>query len=152
MFSSHSPSVAALANQLDYQGIILLIWGATIPAVFYGFHDEAELQKLYCLVVSAEIAVQLLATNPMQISLLATLCSIATFEPRFRTPAFRTYRAAMYASLGLSGLVPVAHGIMLHGLKEQRCRMGLDWLLLTALVNLLGAITYAARVGFQELP
>ena len=53
----------------------------------------------------------------------------------------------MYASLGLSALVFVTHGLLLHGWTAQNRRMSLDWMLLMATLNLTGASLYAARVG-----
>ena len=56
----------------------------------------------------------------------------------------------MYAMLGLSSLVSVGHGVMLHGWHEQKQRMSLDWMALMGLLNLTGAVVYAARVsGFH---
>ena len=52
----------------------------------------------------------------------------------------------MYAGLGLSALIFVAHGILLHGWAVQNERMSLDWMALMATFNLLGAIVYATRV------
>lgn len=52
----------------------------------------------------------------------------------------------MYASLGLSAIVFVIHGLWLHGWKVQNQRMSLDWMGLMAVFNLTGAVIYAARV------
>lgn len=52
----------------------------------------------------------------------------------------------MYASLGLSAITFVVHGVLLHGWKVQNQRMSLDWMMLMAIFNLAGAATYAARV------
>ena len=52
----------------------------------------------------------------------------------------------MYAGLGLSGLVFVIHGILLHGWMMQNQRMSVDWMALMAIFNLTGAVIYAARV------
>lgn len=40
-------------NQLDYLGIVILMWGSTIPSVYYGLYCDPKLQKLYWLVVSS---------------------------------------------------------------------------------------------------
>lgn len=45
--SNHSPSVARLANQLDYLGIVALIMGSFVPSVYYGFYCYPTLQQLY---------------------------------------------------------------------------------------------------------
>lgn len=57
----------------------------------------------------------------------------------------------MYAGLGLSGLVFVIHGILLHGWTMQNQRMSVDWMALMAIFNLTGAVIYAARVCHQLL-
>ena len=79
--------------------------------------------------------------------MLACICSVVTFHPGFRTPNFRPYRAAMYAALGLSAVAFVLHGVALHGWTEQNQRMSLNWMILMALLNLIGAAIYAFRVG-----
>lgn len=56
------------------------------------------------------------------------------------------YRAAMYACLGLSAVIFVIHGILLHGWPLQNQRMSLDWMAVMATFNLSGATVYAARV------
>lgn len=53
----------------------------------------------------------------------------------------------MFAGLGLSALVFTAHGIILYGFETQVKRMSLDRMALMALLNLIGAYIYAARVG-----
>lgn len=49
VLANHSPRVAAIGNQLDYLGVVLLMWGATIPTIFYGFYGDTLLQTLYCV-------------------------------------------------------------------------------------------------------
>lgn len=81
-----------------------------------------------------------------QVCVLATLCAVATLHPRFRHPTLRPYRSVMYAGLGLSAVVFVVHGVLLHGWEVQNRRMSIDWMILMALFNLVGAVTYAVRV------
>ena len=116
-------------NQLDYLGIVSLMWGSTIPSIYYGSYCDPQLQSIYWA----------------NVSVLATLCVIATLHPKFRHPTIRPYRAAMYAGLGLSAVVFVAHRILLNGWTVQNQRMSLDWMGLMALFNLTGALIYAAR-------
>lgn len=127
---NHSEKVAAYWNQFDYLGIVILIWGSTVPSVYYGFYCDPNLQKLYWAVVS----------------ILAVVCTIATLTPKFRHPALRPYRTAMYASLGFSAMVFITHGLIIHGWEIQNHRMSLTYMLTTAMLNLLGAVIYAARI------
>jgi adiponectin receptor len=70
---NHSEKVAAYWNQFDYLGIVILIWGSTVPSIYYGFYCDPNLQKLYWAVVSV----------------LAVVCTIATLTPKFRHPTLR---------------------------------------------------------------
>lgn len=134
--NNHSPNVQRFGNQLDYLGIVILMWGSTIPSIYYGFYCDPRLQKIYWA----------------NVSILATLCIVATLHSRFRHPTIRPYRAAMYAGLGLSAVVFVLHGIVLHGWTVQNRRMSVDWMGLMALFNLTGAVIYAARVPEKWRP
>lgn len=87
----------------------------------------------------------------LQVSVLATFCAFVTLNPRFRHPDLRPYRAGMYAGLGLSALVFTSHGILLYGWEAQNNRMSLDWMAMMALLNLMGATIYSARVDFLRL-
>ena len=51
MISNHSPEVNRLGNQLDYAGIVALITGSIAPSVYYGFHCEPTLQRVYWAMV-----------------------------------------------------------------------------------------------------
>jgi adiponectin receptor len=48
---NHSEKVASFGVQLDYLGIFLLMWGATIPMIYYGLKCDQRLQIIYWIVV-----------------------------------------------------------------------------------------------------
>jgi adiponectin receptor len=135
-FANHSPRVNTFGNQLDYLGIVILMWGSTIPSVYYGFYCDPGLQKRYWTVVSV----------------LAIACVVATLDTRFRHPALRPYRALVYSGLGLSALGFVSHGLFLHGWEIQNGRMSLDWMGLMTVLNLTGATAYAVRLPEKLAP
>lgn len=136
VINNHSQRFAAWGNQLDYLGIVLLMWGATIPTVYYGFHDDITLRNTYWAVVSV----------------LAGICCIMTMNPKFRTPIFRPYRSITYAALGLSAITFVIHAIVLRGFAEANRRMSLDWMGLMGALNLIGAATYGTRLPEKLRP
>jgi len=49
--SNHSEEVAIWGNKLDYLGIVFLIWGSFVPALYYGFQSEPKLMKTYATMV-----------------------------------------------------------------------------------------------------
>ncbi|KAH6675656.1 hemolysin-III channel protein-like protein Izh2 [Halenospora varia] len=133
---NHSLDMVMLGSQLDFQGVILLMWSATVPLVYYGFSCDSALQTLYWLMLS----------------ILAIVCSISTFQPRFREPYLRPVRAATFGSLAICTMVPVIHGIQKHGWNIQNQRMGIVWVLRTLILNVLGATAYAFKIPERWCP
>lgn len=70
-----------------------------------------------------------------------------TVSPRFASPQFRHWRAVFYAGFGLSSIIFVIHGLLLHGWELQTTRMSLKFMGWMGATNLLGAAVYAARVS-----
>jgi adiponectin receptor len=134
--SNHSHSVAKFGNQLDYLGIIILIVGSFLPTVYYGFLCHATLMYTYWLMMA----------------LFGTACAIVTFNPRFRTPKYRSFRAAMFVALGGASVIPVLHGVHLYGVVALQERIGMSWVLIEAVLYITGAAIYAARVPEKFWP
>ncbi len=65
--------------------------------------------------------------------------------PKFRTPEWRPYRAAMFVAMGLSAVLPVLHGWRLYGMARLQRQIGLSWLVLQGFLYILGAGIYAVR-------
>ncbi|KAF7906232.1 hypothetical protein EAF00_000511 [Botryotinia globosa] len=127
---NHSHQMDTFGAQLDFQGVILLMWGATIPLVYYGFYcDTANHRYSYWALLS----------------LLAVACSVSTFQPHFRDPFLRPVRAATFGSLAVVTMVPVVHGATVSGWQVQNQRMGITWVLITLMLNVLGATAYAIK-------
>lgn len=127
---NHSQKMDAFGAQLDFQGVILLMWGATVPLLYYGFYCHPALQRAYSILLSV----------------LAATCSLATFQPRFRNPYLRPVRAAAFGSLAIFTMVPVLHGLHKYGWNIQRQRMGVVWVLVTLVLNVSGAMAYVFKV------
>ncbi|KUI68671.1 hypothetical protein VM1G_04295 [Cytospora mali] len=133
---NHSPGVAKWGNKLDYTGIVCLILGSYVPAMYYGFYCFPKLTELY------------LST----ICILGLGCLIVSWFEHFRTPEWRPYRALMFVCLGVSGVVPVIHGLTIYGYQTLDERMGLSWVLLQGVLYILGAIIYAMRYPERSFP
>lgn len=52
----------------------------------------------------------------------------------------------MFVSLGLSGVVPVCHGLLKFGYQTLEDRMSLSWVVLHGLMYIFGAFLYAVRL------
>ncbi|KAI0456612.1 hemolysin-III channel protein Izh2 [Xylaria acuta] len=127
--TNHSETVAKWGNKLDYSGIVCLIVGSYVPALYYGLFCNPVLMSAYLY----------------GIFLLGFGCGVVSWVERFRTPGWRPFRALMFVGLGVSGVVPVLHGLRLYGYQSLNERMGLDWVLLQGGLYIFGAFLYAVR-------
>jgi adiponectin receptor len=143
---NHSRKMNALGAQFDFQGVILLMWGATVPLLYYGFYCDSALQRAYSTLVRTSILIFLNVLTKMKLSVLAVICSLSTFQPRFRDPYLRPVRAATFGSLAIFTMVPVVHGIYKYSWKVQSQRMGVVWVVITLILNVSGATAYAFKV------
>ncbi|KAI0879393.1 hemolysin-III channel protein Izh2 [Hypoxylon argillaceum] len=134
--SNHSESVAKWGNKLDYSGIVCLIVGSFVPALYYGLFCKPVLMKVYLY----------------GIFVLGLGCGVASWVERFRTPRWRPYRAAMFTGLGISGVIPVCHGLTIYGYQSMNERMGLNWILLQGGLYIFGAFLYAVRWPERSSP
>ncbi|GAB7342121.1 hypothetical protein MBLNU457_g0390t2 [Dothideomycetes sp. NU457] len=126
---SHSREGSLFGLKLDFQGIILLIWSATVPAVHFTWYFEPGLRDLYWSLIT----------------FCAVLASIVTFTPAFIKPASKPLRVGTYGPLALSSLLSVVHGVNAHGWTEQSRRFPMWGIGLTIVFNLFGAVVYTYR-------
>ncbi|KAK6810456.1 hypothetical protein RU639_013769 [Aspergillus parasiticus] len=133
---NHSSHVARIANQMDYIGIVFLIVGSFIPSMFYGFYCHPILQTLYISMITS----------------LGLLCTAISIIPQFRHPTWRSFRARMFITLGLSALFPVIHGVMKFGIRQMNKQIGLFWVVLQGSLYIAGACIYTIQVPERIYP
>lgn len=114
----------------------LVLWILLSPTSTRCLLDNGELETYSC---------KLLCTDFSLICSLGLACASVSIFERFRTPAWRPYRASMFVALGLSAVIPILHGIQMYGVQAMRARIGLTWLVLQGLLYILGAGLYAVR-------
>ncbi|MDI1493045.1 MAG: hypothetical protein OHK93_004829 [Ramalina farinacea] len=136
LISNHSAEVARWGNQLDYVGIVLLTTGSFVPSVYYGFFCEPGLQWRYW-------SMNILG-HEFRLS-----CTIVSINPKFRTPSWRPFRAAMFVAMGLSAVFPVLHGVSIYGVAQMLDSIGLFWLVLQGFLYVSGAGLYAITARQQ---
>ncbi|KAF8565999.1 hypothetical protein P879_06835 [Paragonimus westermani] len=132
----HSESISRLLNKLDYCGIAFLTVGSFVPYIYYSF---------YCLFwhkVFYMTLIVVLGSGVIGVSMCDT----------FAKPAYRSLRALMFIALGLSGVIPCVHTIVIAGFWECVENNSLGWLFLMAVLYISGASIYAARIPERILP
>lgn len=58
----------------------------------------------------------------------------------------------MFVSLGLSGVIPVCHGLLSFGYQTLENMMSLSWVVLHGLMYIVGAVLYAVRLPLSINP
>ncbi|KAF2432338.1 HlyIII-domain-containing protein [Tothia fuscella] len=136
MISNHSPEVARWGNQLDYLGIVFLIWGSFVPSIYYGFQDDPVLIQRYWIMITT----------------IGAATAITSISPQFRTPSWRPFRAAMFVAMGLSAVIPVIHGAFIYSLSHLSDTMALPYVVAQGILYIIGAGLYAARFPERMAP
>jgi adiponectin receptor len=156
--SNHSPEVARWGNQLDYLGIVCLIWGSFVPSIYYGFLEDGALIVRYWTMVCHHPSEQMhLApdgegADEIQITTIGAGTALVSISPQFRTPKWRPFRAAMFVAMGLSALVPVIHGTFLYSIPHLCNTMALPFVVTQGALYIIGAGLYAARFPERMAP
>lgn len=125
----HSSKILHIFGKLDYSGIALLTMGSFVPWVYYTFYCETQSKIVYMVTISV---------------LGVTAIVLSQWE-RFAKPEYRTMRAGVFLSLGLSGVIPMLHTIIKNGTKVSFGEGQIHWLILMALLYIFGAVFYATR-------
>lgn len=75
-------------------------------------------------------------------------------HPKFRSPAWRPFRAFMFVAMGLSAVVPVLHGLQMYGYQQLERQIGLTWLVSQGALYITGAALYAVRteIDIRQCP
>ncbi|KAL4226246.1 Adiponectin receptor protein 2 [Mactra antiquata] len=132
----HSENVYKLFSKLDYCGIAMLTVGSFVPWLYYGFfcHPVAHMVYLVSIIV------------------LGTSCIVVSLFDKFASPAYRPLRAGLFIALGLTGVIPAVHFIIIEGLYPATFEYGLLNLIAMALLYIGGALMYAFRVPESIFP
>lgn len=144
----HSQETARWGNKLDYTGIVALIVGSFVPALYYSFFCKPTLLTAYLCMVSLGFTRRDITRRIMtksQICLLGTRCAIISWSEQFRTPKWWPYRAIMFIGLGLSGFIPVIHGITIYGYMGLEDRSSVTFVIIQGGMYIFGALFYAVR-------
>ncbi|KAK1317341.1 hypothetical protein QJS10_CPA05g01203 [Acorus calamus] len=135
LLSCHSHCYDYVMLRLDYTGISSLIVTSFYPLVFYSFMCDPFFRNLYMSFIT----------------LFGVATVLVSLVPIFQTPEFRPARAGLFVCMGVSGLVPILHKMILFGDRAEVVE-STGYELLMGLFYALGVVVYAARIPERWLP
>lgn len=110
--------------------------GSFFPSVYYGHYCEPQAIRFYLVLLGC----------------FGFLTFCFTILDRFRTPAWRPYRAGMFIALGLSAIIPVIDSVSNRGWDTVAKEMSLWHCIAQGTLYIIGACTYASRVPEKYFP
>ncbi|KAL6012845.1 Heptahelical transmembrane protein 4 [Asimina triloba] len=135
LLACHSKQLSYIMLRIDYAGISALIATSFYPLVYYSFMCH----PFFCLLYLGFITILGLGTV------------MFSFLPIFQGAKFRTARAALFVSMGLSGVAPILHKLIVFGHQPEAVH-STRYELLMGLFYGLGALVYTTRVPERWKP
>ncbi|KAK2973694.1 hypothetical protein RJ640_003568 [Escallonia rubra] len=135
LFCCHSHHINFLLLQMDYVGISVMIITSFFPPIYYIFECDTHWQFIY-----------LGGITIMGISTIITLLS-----PVLSTGKFRSFRAFLFVAMGLFGLIPAIHAVIVNWSEPQR-NITLAYEAVMALSYLIGTMFYVSRIPERWKP
>ncbi|CAK7339740.1 unnamed protein product [Dovyalis caffra] len=135
LLSCHSERLSYIMLRLDYAGIAALISTSFYPPVYYSFMCNPFFCNLYMGFITV------LGVATILVSLL----------PVFQNPEFRTIRASLFLGMGLSGIGPILHKLILFWDQPEALHTT-GYEVLMGIFYGLGALVYATRIPERWMP
>ncbi|CAI0393438.1 unnamed protein product [Linum tenue] len=136
LFSCHSQRMSYIVHRVDYTGIALLIATSFYPPVYYSFMCSPFFCNLYL----------------GAITVMGIVTMIFSLLPTFQRPEFRSFRASLFFGMGVSGVVPILHKLILYGTHHPEALQTTVYEVLMGVLYGLGALIYATRVPERWKP
>lgn len=131
----HSERLSYIMLRLDYAGIAALIATSFYPPVYYSFMCN----PFFCYLYLSFITILGIATI------------IFSLFPVFQNPEYRTIRASLFFGMGISGVAPILHKLILYSNQPEALQTTGYEILMGALYGL-GALIYAKRIPERWRP
>ncbi|KAF8410243.1 hypothetical protein HHK36_002767 [Tetracentron sinense] len=135
LLSCHSERLSYIMLRLDYAGIAALISTSFYPPVYYSFMCDPFFCNLYLGFIT------LLGIATIMVSLL----------PVFQNPEFRSIRASLFFGMGMSGVAPILHKLILFRHQPEALHTT-GYEILMGVFYGIGALIYATRIPERWKP
>ncbi|KAK8933217.1 hypothetical protein KSP39_PZI015273 [Platanthera zijinensis] len=135
LLSCHSSATCYRMLRLDFAGISGLIVTSFYPVVYYTFACSPFYRNLYL----------------SSITVFGLAAVTVSLVPVFDSPRFRPVRAVLFACMAASGIVPIAHKMMVFGNRPEAV-LTTGYEAVMGLLYGMGVVVYAARVPERWFP
>lgn len=135
LFSCLSATAFYALMRIDYAGISTLIAASFYPPVYYSFMCNPVLCKMYLGLITT-----------MGIGTI-----LASLLPIFQTSEYRAFRASLFFTMGVSGIIPCVHKVLLYQ-DEPIAYKTLYMEIAMGVMYGLGALIYATRIPERWRP
>ncbi|KAF5177240.1 Heptahelical transmembrane protein [Thalictrum thalictroides] len=135
LFCCHTHHMNILLLRFDYVGIAVMIVTSFFPPIYYIFQCNPIWQVIY-----------LTGITTMGIFTIVTLLS-----PSLSTKEFRSFRALLFFSMGISGIIPAIHACIVNW-SEPRRFITLAYESAMALSYAIGTLFYVTRIPERWRP
>uniref|UniRef100_A0A0D6QZK3 Heptahelical transmembrane protein 4-like n=1 Tax=Araucaria cunninghamii TaxID=56994 RepID=A0A0D6QZK3_ARACU len=135
LISCHSELLSYIMLRVDYAGIAALIATSFYPPVYYSFICNPFLRNMYLSIITS----------------MGIASSLASLLPVFQNPEFRTFRASLFFGMGVSGIAPIVHKLILHWDEPLAVYTTAYEVVMGASYGL-GALVYAMRIPERWKP
>ncbi|PIN08244.1 hypothetical protein CDL12_19201 [Handroanthus impetiginosus] len=135
LFACHSRRFYYFFWRLDYTGISLMIVSSFFAPIYYAFSDHPNYLLLYL----------------SSITFLGILVVVTLLAPTLSTSRFRSFRAALFLSMGFSGVIPATHAVVLYW-NDSLVLGALGYEIAMGVLYGVGAVFYVTRIPERWKP
>ena len=135
LLACHSRRFNLFFWRLDYAGISLMIVCSFFAPIYYVFHSHPYTRLFYL----------------SSISFIGVLAIITLLAPALSTARFRSFRAALFLTMGFSGVIPAGHAVGLHW-GDPHVIVALMYEIAMGIFYGVGAVFYVRRIPERWKP
>ncbi|XP_021276000.1 heptahelical transmembrane protein 1 [Herrania umbratica] len=135
LFSCHSHHLNLTLLRIDYAGITTMIITSFFPPIYYIFQCDPQWHFVYLGGITA----------------LGLFTIVTLLSPSLSTGKFRAFRALLFSSMGLFGIVPGIHAAIVNWSNPRR-NITLAYEAAMAIFYLTGTMFYVSRIPERLKP
>ncbi|KAK4604507.1 hypothetical protein RGQ29_012839 [Quercus rubra] len=135
LFSCHSHHLNLMLLRMDYVGITIMIITSFFPPIYYIFECDPLWQFVYLGGITA----------------MGMFTVVTMLSPSLSSSKYRAFRAFLFSSMGLFGIVPTIHALIVNWGNPQR-NTTLTYELAMATSYLTGTFIYVTRIPERWKP